>query len=325
MQFANLGDAQVADKSKPRKGPSDSKVIFFIIALCLVCGLLLATAAYSLSDAQAEAKEFDQSKQMLIAAKILDYGDIFQIIEEANFVPARFDSEKGILVKTQNPEKAKEDAIKKVASLLIRPLLTDKEGNLFTLEEKGVKLEDYLSQNKKTGYANLPLKLIYAILPNEENAAKISAQDIAKDMSLASSFVIPVSGFGLWAPIFGYIAIACDGDTVIGTTWYEHAETPGLGANITEPWWQNQFFHKVIFQEPNSGEVDFEEAPMGIIVVKGKVRDVFGNSPKAKSAVDGMSGATLTGDGVTAAYKNSLSPYRQFLIKLKDGAKKSPS
>ena len=65
---------------------------------------------------------------------------------------------------------------------------------------------------------------------------------------------------------------------------------------------------------------------MGIIVVKGKVVDVYRNTPKAKSAVDGISGATLTSDGVTAAYKDSLTPYREFLIKVhKSGSTNSKS
>ena len=57
---------------------------------------------------------------------------------------------------------------------------------------------------------------------------------------------------------------------------------------------------------------------MGIIVVKGKVSDVYGTTPKARSAVDGISGATLTGNGVTAAYHNSLTPYRAFLTKINE-------
>jgi len=103
---------------------------------------------------------------------------------------------------------------------------------------------------------------------------------------------------------------------VIGTTWYQMAETPGLGANIIEPRWQKQFFGKLVFHESPSGTTNFKTAPMGILVVKGKVQDVLGSSPKSKSAVDGISGATLTGDGVTAAYKDSMAPYRGLLMKL---------
>lgn len=319
------------ESQAPPKSPSNAGVITFIILLCFICGFLLALASFLLSAPQKAAKEFDQSKQMLVAAKILNHKGQFQLLTTDGLCDAYFDPKNKTLVAVVDPKEAPRataDEIKTIAAALIRPLLTDKEGKLYTLEEKGVTLENYLNENKKVGYAALPLKLLYAILPSDANAPQVKAEDIAKEPKLASSFVIPVSGFGLWAPIYGYIAIAGNGDEVIGTTWYEHGETPGLGANIVEPWWQSQFYHKVIFQESSEGQVDFKTAPIGIIVVKGKVQNVFGNSPKSKSAVDGMSGATLTGDGVTAAYRDSLTPYRQFFIRLtekkeKNGAKES--
>ncbi|SCA58966.1 hypothetical protein AB751O23_BO_00010, partial [Chlamydiales bacterium SCGC AB-751-O23] len=113
-----------------------------------------------------------------------------------------------------------------------------------------------------------------------------------------------------------------DGQHVIGISWYKHKETPGLGANISESWWQEQFIEKSIFQAPNTGEAqDFETAPLSINVVRGKVIDVFGNGPKSKNSVDGMSGATITGDGVTKSYKESLNGYRSFLVKLAKSSK----
>lgn len=269
----------------PSQNMSAGRVLVFIVLMCAICGFLLAVTSYGLGDAQKAAKEFDQSKQMLIAAGILDH--------------------EGKLCSTS--VKATTAEIKTLSKNLIRPLVTDSQGNVYTLEEKQIDLEKYLSENKKTGYGKLPLKLFYAILSKDAGSF---------DLSKVDAFVFPVSGFGLWAPIYGYLALSCDGNHVIGTTWYEHGETPGLGANITEPWWQAQFFNKVIFQESASGQTNFETAPIGLIVVKGKVKDVFGNSPKSLSAVDGMSGATLTGDGVTAAYKSSLTPYRALLIKI---------
>jgi Na+-transporting NADH:ubiquinone oxidoreductase subunit C len=110
--------------------------------------------------------------------------------------------------------------------------------------------------------------------------------------------VIPVNGFGLWDAIYGYLALDPNGDTVIGITWYDQKETPGLGANISETSWQSLFPGKVIFQESPDGSTDFKTAQLGITVVRGKVSEVYGDSPKAKSAVDGMAGATLTGNGV---------------------------
>jgi len=135
-------------------------------------------------------------------------------------------------------------------------------------------------------------------------------------------YVIPVNGFGLWDAIYGYLAIKPDGDTVIGISWYDQKETPGLGANISEKYWQDLFPGKLIFQETPNGQTNFKTAPIGITVVKGKVSEVLGDSPKAKSAVDGMAGATLTGNGVQESYKSVLSAYRPFLIKLHEENKR---
>lgn len=309
----------MAEPKLKRAPHSDVQVVLFIISLCFVCGLLLSVVAYVLQGPQKQAKEFDRSKQMLIAAKILNHKGYFEMLDEktGTIVPARFDAAQKILVKVEGvPPQATDEQIKEVSDLRIRPLLTTKEGTVSTFKEQNLTMSEYLEENQKAGYAKLPQKLFYAILPNEADAGKITGEEVAKDLAKAYAFVIPVSGFGLWGPIYGYLALESNGDEVIGTTWYEHAETPGLGANIAEPWWQKQFFGKVVFQPSPSGSVDFQTADMGIIVVKGKVSDVYRNMPRAHSAVDGISGATLTGDGVTAAYKDSLTPYRELLTKV---------
>lgn len=274
------------------KGPNVSnwRVISFILILSLASAFLLAVVAYGLHEPQQEAKTFDRNKQMLIAAGILNHRDEF-IFDE-------------------HRRKATNEEIEEIARLRIRPLVTNAQGEVFTLEEQGLTLDTYLAENKKRGYAHLPLKLFYAILPNN------SAAWDATQLKQAAALVIPISGFGLWAPIYGYLALALDGDTVIGTTWYEMAETPGLGANITAPWWQSQFEGKLIFHEQADGKTDPETAGIGVIVVKGRVQDIYGTHPLSHSAVDGLSGATLTGNGVTAAYKDSLTPYRSLLIHL---------
>ena len=319
----------VEPKNK-RTPHTDFQILLFIVILCFTSGLLLAVVAYSLSGPQTAAKEFDRSKQMLIAAKILNSEGYFQILEEdRSLTPAQFDQNTNTLLKVEGTApKATDDQIKEISDLRIRPLLTTKEGAVTTFAKQNITLSEYLEQNQKTGYANLPFKLFYAILPNKANSGKITDEEVAQNLSQVSVFVIPVSGFGLWAPIYGYIAIGSNGNEVIGTTWYEQAETPGLGANISESRWQKPFFGKLIFQESPDGTVDFQTADMGIIVVKGQVKNVYGDSPKSKSAVDGISGATLTGDGVTQAYKNSLTPYREFLIKIhkdKTNGSKTPS
>ncbi|MCH9610166.1 MAG: Na(+)-translocating NADH-quinone reductase subunit C [Chlamydiales bacterium] len=297
---------------------TDGQTILFITVLCVVCGLLLAVIAYSLQGPQERARAFDRSKQMLIAAKIVDHEGFFILLDERSGKSVRAAFADGVLKPDPEAQKATDEQIAQLAEKRIRPLITDSKGDVFTLKQKGLDLSQYLEENKKAGYADLPNKLLYAVLPN---GSDLSEEGLLKELDKVYGFVIPVSGFGLWAPIYGYIALEADADTVIGTTWYEMGETPGLGANITEAWWQNQFFGKVIFHEPAAGKPDFKSANIGIVVVKGKVSDVYGSSAKSHSAVDGISGATLTGDGVTAAYSDSLTPYRNFFIKVRDGKK----
>lgn len=310
---------QLENMHKEHRRPTftDGQVLLFVFILCFICASLLALVSFSLEKKQLAAKEFDQSKQMLIAAKILNSQGYFEILQpDGSVVLANYDSEKKQLIEVppdQKPEKAKDEAILDVAKSRICPLLTNESGEIFSLAEKNIDLGEYLNANKKIGYAHLPLKLFYAVFPDQAASA---CNDPSRVLIHAEAFVFPISGYGLWGPIYGFLAVAKDGNTVIGTTWYEHAETPGLGANITEASWQKQFYGKLIFQQNSNGKTDFEKTPMGILVIRGKVKDIFGTSPKSKSAVDGISGGTLTGDGVTAGYQNSLTPYRQLLIRI---------
>jgi Na+-transporting NADH:ubiquinone oxidoreductase subunit C len=184
------------------------------------------------------------------------------------------------------------------------------QGTLVTFKEAGLKEEQYTNEYRKIGYYKQRYKLIYEILPNSNSNhnSKINPE----------GYVIPVNGFGLWDAIYGYLAIAPDGNTVIGISWYDQKETPGLGANISEAYWQDLFPGKKIFMQSPDGKTDFKSAPLGITIVKGKVAEVLGSSPKAFSAVDGMAGATLTGNGVTDAYRDVLSAYRPFFMKLQE-------
>lgn len=98
--------------------------------------------------------------------------------------------------------------------------------------------------------------------------------------------VLPVHGYGLWSTLYGFIALESDASTVVGLTFYQHAETPGLGGEVDNPRWKALWAGKQVYDEGGR--------PV-IRVVKGRV------SPEAADAehqVDGLSGATLTTRGV---------------------------
>lgn len=283
---------------------SNKYVIMFITGLSLICAVILSILASALAPAQEKAKELDRSEQMMIAAKLLSIKGYFLLEnEKGEYVPAKYAAD-GLVEPGNEHDLATSDQILAVYNKRIKAMLVTKDGDLTSFEKEGINLNSYVADFQKTGYYKQPLMLIYEVLPNQAEEGSPVA------------YVVPVNGFGLWDAIYGYLAIKPDGDTVIGTTWYDQKETPGLGANISEWEWQEQFLGKLIFQPSPNGTTDFKSAPLGITVVKGRVSEVYADTPKAKSAVDGMPGATLTGTGVTLAYKDVLAPYRPFLIKI---------
>lgn len=288
---------------------SPLRTIVFITILSFVCALILSVLASALAEPKEIAKDLDRSKQMMIAAKILSHEGYFIMPDEkGNYIPAKY--ENGKLVPGTVYDIATKQQLLDVYRNALKPYLVDAKGELRTFEDLNLNEDKYTAEFKKTGYYLQPNKLIYAIYP-------LKGKDDSNQRK-PTGWVIPVNGFGLWDAIYGYLALKPDGNTVIGTSWYDQKETPGLGANISEAYWQDLFPGKVIFQENSSGKTDFKLAPVGIIVVKGKVSEVLGSSPKSKSAVDGMAGATLTGNGVTDAFKTVLNAYRPFLIKINE-------
>ena len=113
--------------------------------------------------------------------------------------------------------------------------------------------------------------------------------------------VIPCYGAGLWGPIWGYVAFNADCTEIVGA-YFDHAsETPGLGAKIKdEPWFREQFKGK---------KVDFAKPDHVFSIVKG-------GAPKDDtSAVDAITGATMTCNGLDAALNTWFKAYIPFLQK----------
>lgn len=294
---------------------SNIHVLLYMVVLSFVCALILSILASVLKEPQEIAKTLDRSKQLMIAARLFTHKGYFLMRnEKGEYVPAKYAGD-GTLVQGSEKDIATGSQILDVYNKRIVPYLVDDKGNVTTFEKDDINEEKYISEYKDSGYYKQPLKLIYAILPNPKKGERGKGTPIG--------YVIPVNGSGLWGPIYGYLGVEPDGDTVLGTAWYDQGETPGLGADIADAPWQSQFFGKKIFLPSPSDKVDFATAPIGITVVKGKVAEVLGDAPKAETAVDGIPGATLTGNGVTAAYQDVLTAYRPFFIKIHKESEKS--
>lgn len=128
-------------------------------------------------------------------------------------------------------------------------------------------------------------------------------------------YAIPVSGYGLWSWIYGFFALEGDGNTVLGITFYQHGETPGLGGEVEKEWFQSQFKGKKI--------VDEQGHFVGIQIVKGKAKEVMPD--RLAHAVDGISGATITSVGVSHFLKTDLLRYEPLSAKLRQAAPQAQS
>ncbi|MFP4064180.1 MAG: NADH:ubiquinone reductase (Na(+)-transporting) subunit C [Bacteroidales bacterium] len=135
--------------------------------------------------------------------------------------------------------------------------------------------------------------------PVEERQLPVFIADVEGE----TFYVVPVRGNGLWGPIWGYVGLESDVETIAGANFDHSSETPGLGAEISGDSFQEQFSGKKIFDE----EGDFRP----VRVVKGGAPD---DDPHA---VDGISGGTITSNGVTDMLRNGLEMYKPYFEKIK--------
>jgi len=110
--------------------------------------------------------------------------------------------------------------------------------------------------------------------------------------------VVPMVGKGLWGPIWGYVSLEGDYNTVYGATFDHKTETPGLGAEIKEPMFEDPFKGKKIYND--QGEL------VSIDVKKG------GAAPEDEHAVDGITGGTITSNGVDEMLSRTLGVYDKY-------------
>jgi Na+-transporting NADH:ubiquinone oxidoreductase subunit C len=118
-----------------------------------------------------------------------------------------------------------------------------------------------------------------------------------------SYYIIPVRGKGLWGPIWGYLSLEGDMNTIYGASFGHKSETPGLGAEIETNNFQDQFKGKKIFDEAGNF--------VSVKAVKG------GADPADLHGVDAVSGATITSNGVTEMFKRTLNNYIPYFKKTK--------
>lgn len=247
----------------------DSLPNTFLVAtvLCLFCAFVVSAASVTLRPLQLENAQKDRRNNILQVSgftpeEIEKSGGIKKVFE------SRFDVEIIDLDTGQDAEADCQAAMNKAK---------DKEVNLG--EEY-----DQLWASKLNPDKGLSEKLdkktdVCGIKSREKFSEVFIMKSTAGEPEL---YVFPVRGNGLWSLMQGYLAVKPDFQTVVGLTFYQQAETPGLGGEVQNPDWKALWKDKKIYDD---GEVK-------LAVIKGnKAGNAYG--------VDALSGATITSNGVT--------------------------
>ena len=127
---------------------------------------------------------------------------------------------------------------------------------------------------------------------------------VVKNPDNSFANVIPIAGKGLWGPIWGYVAVAADGNTIQGAIFDHKSETPGLGAQMSTAKFASMFEGKMLFND--NGEY------VAVKLVKGGVSN---SNINPKHGVDAISGGTITSQGVEKMIHDCLKLYIPYIKK----------
>ena len=247
------------------------KTIGVAFAVCLICSLVVSASAVSLRDLQKENKLNDKRIKILQVADIYDPN--ISIAEQFSELESKFiDFNTGLMMD---------------------------EYNNFSIDDY-----DQIVVTKDPNLSSkVPTSEDIAIIKNRENVGKIYI--LRDEIGTIDKLVLPIRGYGLWGTLYGYISIEDDFNTVSGIEFYDHKETPGLGAEVDNPKWKAQWKGKKIYKNNK----------VNLAVIKGKVE---ADDSESTYKIDGLSGATITSRGVTnmVAYWFGESGYSSLLREL---------
>ena len=240
--------------SKPKS--NNAKTIGVALTLCLVCSVLVSAAAVGLKPAQVENARLDRNKNILVAAGMFDPAS-----DTNEDVAERFEDFEVKIVDLNKGDYLDDDALKAVG-------IPDRNAYDASQATKNKALSEDLGSNDPAGIGRKP------------KYAKVYVKN--DDAGKPEVVVLPIQGYGLWGTIYGFLTLESDMNTIKGISFYDHKETPGLGARIEEPQWRAMW----------SGIHSYDD--------KGAVATgvTKAGNPK-ENWVDGISGATLTSRGVS--------------------------
>ena len=249
--------------------PADgvAKTIIVAVSLCLVASLVVSAAAVSLRPTQ----EVNEVRNMRI--NVLQVAGVY------------------------DPEVSVDEAF-----AAFEPQVLNLETGAFSTEFDAASFDDEAAADDP--------ELSRAL---DEDPAGIGRQALYRtvyilrdDAGAVDKVVLPIHGYGLWSTLYGFIAIEENGNDIFGLQFYQHAETPGLGAEVDNPRWRAQW---------NGKELRTDDGELAITVAK----SVPAAGPDYH--IDALAGATLTSVGVNNLVRFWLGEegYAPFLNTLKEG------
>ena len=226
------------------------KPFYSVLVLAFVCSALVASAAVGLRPLQEANKALDQKKNILYAADLFDPQ---KTIEEM-FAPIETR-----IVELATGTFVDDDVVDPATYQQNKAAFTDEFGRSLSDKEDIAKLK---------------------------RVEKYSVVYLVKEGGTTQQVILPVRGKGLWSTMYAYVSLDADMSTIRGVSFYEHGETPGLGGEIDNKNWQEDWQDKQIYGKSGDVALDFAKG------------ESSASGEAAVHEIDGLSGATLTTNGV---------------------------
>lgn len=253
------------------------RTIKVTLILCLVCSILVSTAVVLLRPMQKRNIQLDIERVILKVAEI-----------------------------SKNPYVLSEKQVANLYTKVTAKLVDLKTGKFIETSANGSDVDSY-NQRMATKDPKLSVALTQKQdIANIKRKPAVAKVYIVYKGNKIDTIVLPISGYGLWSTMYGFIALESDLNTVRGISFYEQGETPGLGGEVENPKWKSSWKGKEVYNK--KGDV-----ALHLVKIK---------KPSEKNyEIDALSGASMTSAGVSNLIKFWMSNegFKPLLTRLKEG------
>lgn len=189
---------------------SIKKTITVTLLLCIVCSVIVSTAAVLLRPAQIANKSLDFKRNILSSAGLLEPGKSVEEIFNERVTAKVVDLDSGKFTDAVDPANYDQR----------------KAGKDVNLSTDLTAAEDIAKISRREN-----LSVVYLVQENDQ----------------LQKIILPIKGYGLWSTLYGFLALEANANTVVGLVFYEHGETPGLGGEVDNPSWKAKWVGKEVY------------------------------------------------------------------------------